>query len=78
MTSDEITDYRVMLKFDQLNIERAAHRVFENYYEGEITFQPTYKYDPGTDNWDSRYAQAEKCYSSLVLILLFILIDSVK
>lgn len=28
-------------------------RVFNNYHEEVITFKPTYKYDPGTDNWDS-------------------------
>ena len=39
----------------QLVRQMALRRVFLDYTEGEVTFEPTYKYDPGTDNWDSRY-----------------------
>jgi hypothetical protein len=28
-------------------------KVFTGYTEGKLTFPPTYKFDPGTDNWDS-------------------------
>jgi len=34
---------------DQLNIERAAGRVFAGWHESELTFAPTYKYRPGTN-----------------------------
>ena len=34
---------------DQLNVERAAGRVFAGFNEGRITFLPTYKYQVGTD-----------------------------
>ena len=27
-------------------------KCFPKYKEGMITFQPTYKYNPGTDDWD--------------------------
>lgn len=30
-------------------------RVFAGYQEGDITFLPTYKYDNGTDVYDTRY-----------------------
>eukprot|EP00117_Sycon_ciliatum_P027232 scpid22968/ scgid22172/ Inositol polyphosphate 5-phosphatase OCRL-1; Lowe oculocerebrorenal syndrome protein len=40
-------------KLDQLHEERARGNVFNGFSEGEITFRPTYKFDPGTDNWDS-------------------------
>jgi inositol polyphosphate 5-phosphatase INPP5B/F len=39
---------------DQLNIERAAGRVFQNFEEGPLTFVPTYKYQPGTDVYEQR------------------------
>jgi inositol polyphosphate 5-phosphatase INPP5B/F len=39
---------------DQLNVERAAGRVFEHFEEGPLTFVPTYKYQPGTDIYEQR------------------------
>jgi hypothetical protein len=36
-----------------LNVERAAGRTFVGFLEPAIAFPPTYKYDPGTDNYDS-------------------------
>jgi len=39
---------------DQLNVERAAGRAFENFEEGALHFAPTYKYQPGTDAYDQR------------------------
>ncbi|KAL7033635.1 hypothetical protein ACKWTF_007654 [Chironomus riparius] len=39
--------------FDQLHIEKQKKRVFRDFQEGKITFKATYKYDPGTDEWDS-------------------------
>lgn len=43
-----------LLECDQLNRQRHQKNVFDGYREGLITFKPTYKYDPGTDEWDSR------------------------
>jgi hypothetical protein len=39
---------------DQLNIERAAGRVFQGFNEGRLSFAPTYKYQPGTDVYEQR------------------------
>ncbi len=30
-----------------------SQKVFIDYREGKLNFPPTYKFDPGTDNWDS-------------------------
>ncbi|GAB1868632.1 Inositol polyphosphate 5-phosphatase OCRL-1 [Camponotus japonicus] len=50
-------NYNSVLALDQLGQQRKAGRVFQGFQEAEINFKPTYKYDPGTDNWDS----SEKC-----------------
>lgn len=46
-------DYTPVLALDQLGQQRELGRVFQEFQEAEIKFKPTYKYDPGTDNWDS-------------------------
>ena len=43
-----------LIEHDQLNIERAAGRVFRDFEEGPLTFKPTYKYQPGTEDYDER------------------------
>lgn len=49
----ETENYSAILEYDQLNRQRKSGAVFQNFIEGSITFRPTYKYDTGTDNWDS-------------------------
>ncbi|XP_070568021.1 inositol polyphosphate 5-phosphatase OCRL-like isoform X2 [Ptychodera flava] len=49
--------FEKLYEFDQLNRQMRIHKVFVGYTEGKINFQPTYKYDTGTDDWDS----SEKC-----------------
>lgn len=46
-------EYEKIFYLDQLYIEKQKRRVFRDFNEGKITFKPTYKYDPGTDEWDS-------------------------
>ncbi|CDW59001.1 inositol polyphosphate 5 phosphatase OCRL 1 [Trichuris trichiura] len=41
------------LKYDQLADMRSRGLIFQDFKEGAIEFLPTYKYDIGTDNWDS-------------------------
>lgn len=48
-------NFRPILEYDQLRQQHRVQSVFAGYQEGEITFRPTYKYDPGSDEWDSRY-----------------------
>ncbi len=44
-----------LLKVDQLRTEMTAGRVFVKFQEADIQFPPTYKFDVGTDQYDSRY-----------------------
>uniref|UniRef100_A0A1L8DVX8 Putative inositol-145-triphosphate 5-phosphatase synaptojanin inp51/inp52/inp53 family n=1 Tax=Nyssomyia neivai TaxID=330878 RepID=A0A1L8DVX8_9DIPT len=45
--------YAELEPFDQLHVEMKKGCVFGGFVEGPIVFQPTYKYDPGTNTWDS-------------------------
>ncbi|BFZ53106.1 hypothetical protein PYCC9005_000129 [Savitreella phatthalungensis] len=48
-----------LLEYDQLLVElrkNATHRL-RSFQEAPITFMPTYKFDPGTDNYDSSEKQ---------------------
>ncbi|OKL60838.1 hypothetical protein UA08_03935 [Talaromyces atroroseus] len=42
-----------LYEHDQLNLQMLAGRTFPFYSEGIIKFAPTYKYDIGTDNYDT-------------------------
>ncbi|XP_030074007.1 type II inositol 1,4,5-trisphosphate 5-phosphatase isoform X2 [Microcaecilia unicolor] len=53
----EDRDFQTLYKYDQLKIQVDEKGVFEGFTEGTIAFQPTYKYDPGSDAWDT----SEKC-----------------
>ncbi|XP_058459082.1 inositol polyphosphate 5-phosphatase OCRL [Malaya genurostris] len=46
-------DYNQLYSYDQLYMEKGRKRIFREYKEGKILFAPTYKYNPGTDDWDS-------------------------
>jgi hypothetical protein len=46
-------DYALLSSRDQLSEQIQAGRVFENFDEGPLTFDPTYKYDNGSSTYDS-------------------------
>ncbi|XP_061573238.1 type II inositol 1,4,5-trisphosphate 5-phosphatase isoform X2 [Cololabis saira] len=50
-------DYAALHSYDQLKRQIDEEAVFAGFEEGEISFQPTYKYDTGSDKWDT----SEKC-----------------
>ncbi|KAL1959266.1 hypothetical protein VTO42DRAFT_2453 [Malbranchea cinnamomea] len=49
----EVGDLETLYDHDQLNLQMVAGYAFPFYNEGRITFPPTYKYDNGTDNYDT-------------------------
>eukprot|EP00484_Ammonia_sp_Unknown_P015828 CAMPEP_0197075902 /NCGR_PEP_ID=MMETSP1384-20130603/211844_1 /TAXON_ID=29189 /ORGANISM="Ammonia sp." /LENGTH=710 /DNA_ID=CAMNT_0042514751 /DNA_START=22 /DNA_END=2151 /DNA_ORIENTATION=+ len=47
-------DWPTLLLKDQLNVERKNKRAFDKFIEEEITFDPTYKFQPGTSVYEQR------------------------
>eukprot|EP00903_Cladosiphon_okamuranus_P017359 g15992.t1 len=48
---------------DQLNIARASGASFQEFQEGPLCFPPTYKYIPGTRDFDNRPEKKVRCPS---------------
>lgn len=46
-------DIETLYENDQLNLQMVAGLSFPFYSEARITFMPTYKFDIGTDDYDS-------------------------
>ena len=40
----------------QLNMAKDSEVVLEGFLEGPLKFMPTYKFDVGTDTYDTRWA----------------------
>ncbi|XP_047108477.1 inositol polyphosphate 5-phosphatase E [Schistocerca piceifrons] len=55
------------LHSDQLKAIIAEGSVFRDFEEGPITFPPTYKYDPGTQMFDSSHKQRTPAYTDRIL-----------
>lgn len=46
--------YKDLLQNDQLRQQREGSAAFEGYHEKPIHFNPTYKYNKGSNEWDSK------------------------
>ncbi|KAG2379469.1 hypothetical protein C9374_006586 [Naegleria lovaniensis] len=60
-------DYKFLMKYDQLMIEKNAQNAFVGFCEGEITFDPTYKFDSGTDTYDTSEKGRVPSYTDRIL-----------
>eukprot|EP00741_Cyanophora_paradoxa_P020785 tig00021312_g20064.t1 len=60
-------DWARLLAKDQLTAERRAKRAFAEWHEGRIEFAPTYKYDTGTDTYDTSEKQRIPAWCDRVL-----------
>ncbi|KAF2098770.1 hypothetical protein NA57DRAFT_38870 [Rhizodiscina lignyota] len=63
----EVGDLETLYKNDQLNLQMVYGLTFPYYSEARITFDPTYKYDLGTDNYDSSDKQRIPAWCDRVL-----------
>lgn len=50
-------DWKKLLEFDQLQLQKSSGKIFKDFHEGAITFGPTYKYDVGSAAYDT----SDKC-----------------
>ena len=59
--------YKSLLDYDQLTVEKMSGRVFMGFKEGRINFPPTYKYDPGTLIFDTSEKRRVPSYTDRIL-----------
>ncbi|KAL1411631.1 Inositol-1,4,5-trisphosphate 5-phosphatase 1 [Vanrija albida] len=60
-------EFAELYEHDQLSLARSEGEVFVGYQEGQINFRPTYKYDNGTDTYDSSEKQRVPSWTDRVL-----------
>lgn len=60
-------NYKQLIKYDQLNEEHTGERVFREFHEGKIYFPPTYKYDVGSDEYDTSEKARTPSYTDRIL-----------
>jgi hypothetical protein len=56
-----------LLEYDQLINEKNKNQVFTDFYENKITFKPTYKYDIGTNIFDTSEKKRAPAFCDRVL-----------
>ena len=56
-----------LLKYDQLRATITLERAFPGFAEGRITFAPTFKFDKGSDDYDTSHKQRIPAWTDRVL-----------
>jgi hypothetical protein len=59
--------YAPLLAHDQLKLSQSASLAFEGFDEGDITFPCTYKYDRGSDEYDTSEKDRRPAWTDRVL-----------
>jgi len=60
-------DWEKLYENDQLNNGMIAGETFRYYHEGQIKFPPTYKFDNGTDTYDTSEKQRVPAWTDRIL-----------
>ena len=60
-------NFEALLENDQFQQQRRLRKVFVAYQEGTIGFRPTYKYDPGSNNWDTSEKSRPPAWTDRIL-----------
>lgn len=63
----EVDGGKSSLDFDQLNYLKNEGFIFRGYSEDKIRFPPTYKYDPGTNQFDTSQKKRVPSYTDRIL-----------
>ncbi|KNZ57212.1 hypothetical protein VP01_220g1 [Puccinia sorghi] len=64
-----IEDCSTLLSFDQLKQQIESGKAFQQFQEGTIEFTPTYKFDVGTNDFDTSEKQRIPSYTDRILYL---------
>ena len=63
----ELGNLEKLFENDQLIRQKSVSAAFRKFHEPTITFNPTYKFDPGTDNYDSSPKNRIPAYTDRIL-----------
>ncbi|KAJ1039583.1 hypothetical protein NDA10_006414 [Ustilago hordei] len=60
-------DFATLYRYDQLESLRTSGSLFDDFEEGKIDFAPTYKFDKGTDRYDTSEKQRVPAWTDRIL-----------
>lgn len=75
--SDAVSRQR-LLKYDQLRASIASEKAFPGFCEGEIKFMPTFKFDKGTNDYDTSKKQRIPAWTDRILYKSKQMVEVVK